>query len=76
MHTRAVPDTITMKIATLLIVVEELEEEVVVETHTGKKLDLLKKLNSRVTKRWLMLLNSKWNSFRSGSSITARTSKS
>lgn len=76
MHTKAVPDTITMKLATLLIGVEELEEEVVVETHTGKKRDLLKKLNSTATKRWLMLLNNKWNSFRNGSSIAERTSKS
>lgn len=76
MHTKAVPDTITMKLATLLIGVEELEEEVVVETHTGKKQDLLKKLNSTATKRWLMLLNNKWNSFRNGSSIAERTSKS
>ena len=36
MHTKAVPDSITMKLATLLIGVEELEEEVVVVTHTGK----------------------------------------
>lgn len=76
MHTKAVPDSITMKLATLLIGVEELEEEVVVETHTGKKRDLLKKLNSTATKRWLMLLNNKWNSFRNGSSIAERTSKS
>ena len=76
MHTKAVPDTITMKLATLLIGVEELEEEVVVETHTGKKRDLLKKLNSTATKRWLMLLNNKWNSFRNGSSIAEKTSKS
>ena len=76
MHTKAVPDTITMKLATLLIGVVELEEEVVVETHTGKKRDLLKKLNSTATKRWLMLLNNKWNSFRNGSSIAERTSKS